>query len=438
MAFIFWTGDAQAQATIRDAEIEELLREYGDPLFLAAGLHPQSINLYIVNDNTLNAFVAGGQNMFIHTGLILAADRPNELIGVMAHETGHISGGHLARMGDAVSGIVLPAYIGTALGIGLMAAGMPEVGMAVMMGGQHISQREFLAYSRVQEAAADQAAMNFLNQTEQSGRGLLTFFDRFRDQEAMVGASQDPFVRSHPLSSERIGLLTQRVQRSRFRDATDSEESIHRFEMVQAKIRGFLEDEELVFRRYPPEDTSAPARYARSVAYFRRGETEQALAQIDSLIAEEPNNPYFHELRGQIFFESGQIGASLPNHRRAIELKPISSLLRLNLGQALLASEENSGNTATNQEALRNLQLAVALDSSSAFAWNQMAIAYARADQEGMADLAVAEQYYAVRDMASARSFALRARRKLPEDSVHWTRAMDLLYLTDPERRNGH
>ncbi len=253
-----------------------------------------------------------------------------------------------------------------------------------------------------------------------------------------MAVNQDPYVRSHPLNSERIALLEQRVERSQYVDVVDSEESLHRFRMVQAKIRGFLEPSDLVLRRYPVADTSAPARYARSVAYFRRGQIDDALAEIDTLIAEEPENPYFYELRGQIYFEGGRVTESLPDHRHAIALKPTSPLLRINLAQALLASEEDGGNTSANQEALRNLQFAVAHDDTSSFAWYQLAIAYARAGNEGLADLSVAEQHYAVRNMGDARNFAARARSKLPEDSVHWNRAMDIIYLTDPaQRRRG-
>lgn len=425
---------ALAQHTIRDAEIEELLRDYADPLYVAAGLNPSSVDMYVVNDPTLNAFVAGGQNMFIHTGLILAAETPNELIGVIAHETGHIAGGHLARMGDAADNIALPAYIGAAVGLGLMIAGMPEAGMAMMIGGQTIAQRGFLAYSRVQESAADQAAMTYLDATQQSGVGLLSFFDRFRDQEAMMGINQDPFVRSHPLNPERIALLERRVETGQYREFADSETSIHRFRMVQAKIRGFLERTEVVLRRYPESDTSLPAHYARSVAHFRDGRATEALEQIDYLIATEPENPYFHELRGQILFEAGRIEESVEVHRHSVALRPEISLLRINLGQALLAIEEDGGHTPANQEAMENLQFAIAMDNSSSFAWYQLAIAYARQGNEGLADLAVAEQYYTVRDMGRAREFAIRARNKLDEDTVHWNRAMDILFLTEDGR----
>jgi len=436
IALSLFSAPASAQGSIRDAEIEELLRDYADPIFVAAGLTPESVDIYVVQDSSLNAFVAGGQNMFINTGLILAADTPNELIGVMAHETGHIAGGHLARMGDAMASATVPAYIGTAIGIGLMIAGMPEAGMMAMGLGNQTAMNEFLAYSRVQESAADQAAANYLEATEQSGEGLLIFFDRFRDQEALSHIQQDAFVRSHPLNPERIALLQRRVMNSDYIGQPDSPESIHRFQMVQAKIRGFLDRTDLVRRIYPETDTSMPALYARSVANFREGRTELALGDIGQLIAIEPDNPFFHELRGQILFEAGRSEEAVPVFRTSVELRPLSSLLRINLAQALLAMEEEGGDSEANQEALRNLQIAVAFDDTSSFAWYQMAIAHGRAGNEGSADLAIAERYYAVRNLHEARQFAIRARDKLPENGSQWNRAMDLIFLTN-EAQNG-
>ncbi len=437
LVFAALAGEALAQSSIRDAEIEELMRDYSYPIFRAAGLEPGSVDIYLINDASVNAFVAGGQKMFLHTGLILESDYPNELIGVIAHETGHIAGGHLARTQDAMASASIPVYLGAAIGLGLMVAGLPEAGMAIMFGSQHVAMRNFLSYSRIQEASADQAGMTYLEETQQSGRGMVAFFDRFRDQEAMISTDQDPYIRSHPLSSDRIALLEERVEQSPYADATDSPESIHRLRMVQAKIRGFLEPVPVVFRRFPPEDRSQEARYARSVAYFRRGQTDEALEELDTLLAEEPENPYFHELRGQILFEGGRVAEAIPDYQRSVELAPTSALLRINLGQALLASEEDRGNTRTNQEAIRTLQFATARDNTSSFAWHQLAIAYARAGDEGMANLATAERYYMVGARPEARQFAARARDKLPEGTINWNRAMDILDLTDPSRRGN-
>ncbi len=431
-----WVQPALAQSSIRDTEIEQMLQDWSDPIFVAGGLAPGAVDIYVLNDPSLNAFVAGGQNMFVHTGLITAAETPNELIGVIAHETGHISGGHLARMGEAAEGFGLTQMIGLGLGLAAIAMGSPEAGIALVMGGSHIAQRQFLQYSRTQEASADQAALNYLNATGQSGRGLLTFFDRFRDQEILVGANQDPFIRSHPLNSDRINLLEQHVLASPYSDVPDSPEQIERLHMVQAKIYGFLDRVDVVMRRYPESDMSAPAIYARSVAYFRQGRTNDALDEIDSLIVVRPENPFLHELRGQILLEGGRAEESLASFRRSVELMPQAPLLRINLAQALIASDNSERNTPRNQEALELLQFATTQDNTSSFAWHQMAIAQARSGNEGLADLATAERYYLIGDFAEARRFAIRAHNKIPENTEDWRQAMEIIdYTEDPRRR---
>lgn len=432
-----WVQPALAQSSIRDAEIEQMLRDWSNPVFSAAGLAPGAVDIYVLNDPSLNAFVAGGQNMFVHTGLITAAETPNELIGVIAHETGHISGGHLARMGEAAEGFGLTQMIGLGLGLAAIAMGSPEAGIAIMMGGTHVAQRQFLHYSRTQEAAADQAALSYLNATGQSGRGLLTFFDRFRDQEILVGANQDPFIRSHPLNSTRISLLEQHVLASPYSDVPDDPAQVDRLEMVQAKIYGFLDRVDVVLRRYPETDTSAPAMYARSVAYFRQGRTNAALEEIDTLIGERPENPFLHELRGQILLEGGRADESIASFRRSVDLMPTSALLRINLAQALLASEDSERDSPRNQEALQLLQYATTQDNTSSFAWHQMAIAQARTGNDGLADLATAERYYLMGNFEEARRFAIRAHNKIPENTEDWRQAMEIIDFTEDDRRAG-
>ncbi len=430
-----WAQPALAQSSIRDAELEQLLRDWADPIFAAAGLTPGAVDIYVINDPSLNAFVAGGQNMFIHTGLITAADTPNELIGVIAHETGHISGGHLARMGEAAEGFGLTQMIGLGLGLAAIALGSPEAGIALITGGTHIAQRQFLLYSRTQESAADQAAMSLLDATGQSGRGLLTFFDRFRDQEILSGANQDPFIRSHPLNSDRINFLESRIAMSPYRDVQDTPENLARLQMAQAKIYGFLDRVDVVLRRYPESDTSAPGHYARSVAYFRQGRTDEALGEIDALIERQTDNPFLYELRGQILLEGRRPSEAITAFRQSLDLMPQSALLRINLAQALIASEDSERNSPSNQEARDLLLFATTQDNSSSFAWHQLAIVQARAGEEGLADLATAERYYMMGNGDEARRFALRARDKLTENTEDWRQAMEIIDFTEDPRR---
>lgn len=429
-AFIGLTGRAaQAQpiASIRDAEIENMLREWSDPIFQAAGLTPSSVKIILVNDPSINAFVALGQNMFIHTGLINEADLPNEVIGVIAHETGHIAGGHLARLSGAAAKSTTPLIVSLLLGAAAIAAGAPDVGAAVLSGGMHIAQRQILAYNRTQEAAADQAAMSYLERTGQSASGLLTFFDRFRDSNVMIGHSIDPYAQTHPMPQDRIASLERRVAESRFKDRKDTPDEIHRLKMAQAKLHGFLDDTGAVYRRYPETDQSLPAHYARSVALYREAKVEDALKEMEPLFAAEPENPYLYELKSQILFESGRVKEAILPARKALELAPDEPLLRIALGQALLASDEAGADRAVALEAKKNLEMAIREDPNNPLAWRQLAQAYARLGDEAMADLATAERYFAIGKVGDAKGFALRARRKLAEGSEAWRRANDIL-----------
>lgn len=419
---------AHAQiSTVRDAETEKMLREYADPIFAAAGLTPASVQILLVNDSTINAFVAVGQNMFIHTGLINEAELPNEIIGVISHETGHIAGGHLARMAGAASNATAPMIISLLLGAAAIAAGAPDVGAAVLMGGQQIAQRQFLAYNRTQEAAADQAAMTYLDRTKQSGRGLITFFDRFRDSEVMIGRSVDPYARSHPMPADRMAALEDRIAKSKYKDVKDTPERIAQLKMVQAKLHGFLDHMALVFRQYPETDRSLPGYYARAIAYYRNAQIEEALGEMKPLFAAQPDNPYFYELKAQILFESGRAPEAVPAARKATELEPDEPLLRIALGQALLASDQSETDKAIAAEAKSNLEIALRADRNNPLAWRELAVAHARLGDEAMADLATAERYFVSGAMPEAKGFALRAQRKLPKGSEAWQRANDIL-----------
>ena len=414
---------------IRDAEIERILRGYSDPLFTAAGLDAKSVNLYIIKDDSLNAFVAGGQNVFIHTGMIMTLKTPNELKGVIAHEAGHISGSHLARGMEAAGKAQVPLIIGMLAGVAAIAAGAPDLGLGLLVGSQSVAQREFMSYSRTQEAAADQAGGKFLEATGQSPRGMYAVFDLFADQEALSGIRQDPFVRTHPLSRERASTLRAMVERSPYKDRTDSEEELRDYEMMVAKLRGFIEPPPVVLRRYPMSDQSRPARYARAAAFFRAADLERALPQIDSLLGDEPENPYFWELRGQMLVESSRPVEGVPAYRKSVEHAPYEPLLRIGLGSALLATEQ----ATTVPEAIKHLKAALRDEPENAMAWYYLADAYARTGEDSMAALATAERYFSLRRYAQAQSFAQRALPRLKENGRDWQRANDIVAISQSE-----
>jgi predicted Zn-dependent protease len=417
-----------AQSIIRDTEIEHMMRDYSDPILVAAGLQPSDVDLYIVADQTLNAFVTGGQNIFMHTGILVEVETPNQLKGVIAHETGHIAGAHLARQSDGVQAAQGSMFV--TLGLGLLAAlaGEGQAAGALMASSQQFGTLSFLTYTRSQEASADQAALVFLEGSNQSASGLVEFFERFRYQEVMSNARRFPYFRSHPLSSERISALRNGVTSAENYLEVDPPEELDRLRRIQAKIYGFLVAPEYVFYRYPETDQTLPARYARAVAYFHDAQLDEARDEIESLISEEPGNPYFQELYGQMLFESGRVEESIPHHARSVELEPTAPLLRVNLAVAMIASEDANLLDA----AERHLRVALDLEPDNGFAWYQLSIVHERNGQTALAQLAIAEQAYASGNQMRAMQFATRARTALEAGTPAWIRATEIQSVSAP------
>ena len=420
---------AQNLSLISDAETERMIREFAAPVFAAAGLTTDSVSVHIVNDRALNAFVAGGQRIFIFTGLLVEADHPGQIIGVLAHETGHISGSHLARTQDALRGANAIAVVSAVLGIAAAVAGGGAAGAAVVGGGAQAAGQSVLQYSRVQESAADQAAVGFLEDTGQSAQGLIEVLQKLGDQEALLRRNQSSYGRTHPLTRDRILSLERLANQSSSRDATPTPEQVATFDRVRAKILGFLDPKKAI-RQYAETDTSVPARYARAIANHQLTNPDRAIAEIDSLIAEFPSDPFFHELKGQIVFENGGRGAAIPPFEEAVRLAPHEPLLRLALGQALVAMND----TALTREAIIHLEEAVRIDRTLNGAWGQLAIAYGRDQQLGMSSLASAEQAMGSGRTADARAHATRAERLLPAGSPGHLRAQDILSAAKPRR----
>ncbi|WP_284388310.1 M48 family metalloprotease [Algimonas ampicilliniresistens] len=429
-------AQSQAQGLLRDTEIEETLREFSDPLLRAGGLSPRSVDIYLVNDPELNAFVTRGQNIFLHSGLILQAETPNELKGVIAHEAGHIVGGHIVRSDYGNRSAYGAMLLAAGVGLAAILAGEGAAGAAILGGAQQFGAVEALAYSRVNESSADQYAAQFLETTGQSGKGLIDFFDNFRVQEVLSYSRRYEYFRSHPLSANRIDKLRERVAESPFVDVLDSDEDIERHTMMQAKLRGFLDAPQMVFNRYPLTDKSLPARYARSVALFRAADMNSAIKEIDSLIEEQPENPYFHELKAQILYESGQRSAALPSAERALELKPDAILLKVALSQSLIETQEDR----QVERAITLLKSALTVEPRYSHGWYLLSLAYGQQNQDALAKYASAERFYSLGDLDSARSFAGRAQQDLPRDIPQWRRASDIIVVAeaqlDKKRRN--
>jgi len=422
LLFLPETAQARSFSFIRDAEIESTIRLFGAPLFAVAGLEPSAVRVYLVNDPSLNAFVAGGQKIFINTGLLTASDNANQVIGVIAHETGHITGGHLARSQDALRDASAQSIMAFVLGAAAAVAGQSRAGQAIIMGGTQVAQRSHLKYSRIQESSADQAAMTILDQTRQSAKGMLSFFNKLGDQEVLMSASQDPYVRTHPLTRERIDTIRAHVTHSANSNVVERPKFVERHSRMRAKLIAFLGSPTQTFRKYPANDDSLSGRYARSIARHKMRETEKALALIEGLLVEHPHDPYFHEFHGQILFESGKAEAAIAPYERAVALQPNEALLRIGLGQAQVSVEGDGYVKA----AIKNMRRAVRLEPGDPSAWRWLGMAHRRDGDIGLAALATAERYMLAGKYRDAIGQAARAERTLAKGMPGWLRAQDL------------
>lgn len=417
---------AAALSLIRDAEIERTLQRMSSPVLQAAGLSPDGVDIYIVNDRDLNAFVAGGSNIFLFTGLLTILETPEELIGVIAHEAGHIAGGHQARRSVTLRNARGPALLGMLASIAAAAAGGPQAGAALAVGSQSALQRSLLAYNRGEEAAADQAAIDYLLRSGVDPEGMLKVLERFRGQEVLSLGNVDPYVLTHPLSTERMQLIQRRVEDvAAGRSFPEDPNLAYWHGRMRAKLRGFLARPQSVLDSLAGKPETEETLYAKAVALYRLPALDEALAAVDRLIAMRPDDPFYIELKGQILFESGRPAEAVPLYREAARLAPGEPLLLAGLGRALLALDRPE----TNAEALEVLQEARAKDLTDATALRSLATAYSRAGQDGMAALATAERYALTGQTKDAVLIARRAAATLPEGSPGWLRAQDILAL---------
>ena len=418
-------GAASALSLVRDAEIEQTLNRMAAPIFQAAGLPAASVEILMVNDRSLNAFVAGGRRIFLFTGLMTELETPEELLGVIAHETGHIAGGHEARRAINIRNAQGPALIGLLAGIAAGAAGGGDAAAAIAGGAQGVLGRTLLRYNRSEEASADQAALSYLERAGIDPDGLREVLERFRGQEVLAIGNLDPYVLTHPLSTERMSLIERRVGALSGRAWPVDPQQAYWHQRMRSKLSGFLQDPSRVIARLQGQPETEFTLYERAIALHRLPDPDAAVAAVDRLIAMRPNDPFYLELKGQILLESGRAGAAVPAYRAAVGMAPAEPLIKAGLGRALLQSND----PAANAEALRVLEEARREDLADASALRDLATAYDRAGNRGMATLATAERYALVGDFESALSLAERASGILPQGSPGWLRAQDILAL---------
>ncbi|MBT2188846.1 M48 family metalloprotease [Sphingobium nicotianae] len=417
---------AHAQTILRDAETEALMRDATAPLAKAAGLAPGNLDVLVINDPSINAFVAGGQIVWLHSGLIEQADNLNQVQGVVAHEIGHIEGGHVIRSGEGAKEATGITLISLLLGAAAMAAGGGEAGMGVMAAGQQAALGKYLAFSRAQESSADAAGMRYLHEAGISGRGSLEFFKKLETLEYRLYIPQDGFMNTHPLSSERIATLTQAYESDpAWNNKTDPGLEA-RFQRIKAKLVGFVEDAPRTLQLYPLSDQSIPAHYARAYAYHKTAYTEQAIAEVNALLKAAPHDPYFLELEGQIMLESGKPQAAIPPLREAVERTGGQPLIAVTLGHALVATEDDQ----YLDEAEKVLRSAVARDRENPFAWYTLGTIYARKGDTARAAWATAERYEMEGDYPLALRHAEVAMGGIQPNSPDYLRAQDIAMVS--------
>ena len=431
------TMPVRAAGLIRDAEIENLLRDYARPIFKAAGLSQQNIRIHLIGLRSFNAFVVDGHNMFVHVGTLMNSKTPNQLIGVIAHESGHIAGGHLSRLRQAMThaqstSMMLRLLVLAATAAGAAAgANVGAAGAGALLGGEGLTQRYILSYRRAEESSADSAALSYLNATGQSAKGMLDTFEFLANQSLGSLKYVDPYVQSHPLPQQRVAQLRDKARRSPYYSRHDPPELRARHDMMRAKLSGFLDNPQTVLNRYPKSDQSLPARYARTIASYRRSGLGGFIPQIDALINSHPDNPYFHEIKGQFLFKSGESRRAIPSLRKAVKLVPDEPLIRILLAQALLADAQNGQqvNQAVLNEVIANLRRALVKEKCSAIGYRKLAIAYGLKNNTAQAMLASAYAYQYEGKAKLAKRQAEDAKKIFSPGSTDWLKADDILKL---------
>nr|WP_294847607.1 M48 family metalloprotease [uncultured Sphingomonas sp.] len=418
---------AMAQSLLRDSETELLFHDISAPLIVAAGLDPNSVKVVLVNDPDINAFVAQGQVVYIHSGLVSAADNVNELQAVIAHELGHVAGGHSIRIYDGVGKSTAITILSLVLGAAAMAAGAGDAGMGIFALGQQAAMGNFLAFTRAQESSADLAGASYLSKAGISGKGSLAFFKKLQNQEYRLAIySKDSYGRTHPLSSERIQTLEQIYKKDPAWNTPIDPALEARFERVKAKLIGFVTPTDAI-AAYPESDQSVPAHYARAYAYHLGAYPDKANAEADALLRTAPNDPFFLELKGQILLEGGHPDEAIAPLRKSVAAAPNMPMISVMLGHALIATEDPK-NFA---EAKQVLKSAVNRDNDNPFAWLQLGTVYDREGDAPRASLARAEQNNLEGKDKLALTSARMAMAGLKPGTPDYLRAQDIAMVSE-------
>lgn len=413
----------RAQGLIRDAEIEATLTRIATPLFKAAGVNPSHIEVLVVNDGSLNAFVMDGRAIFVHSGLIMRLETIDMLQSVIGHEIAHITSGHLVQRTLNLRTASNAARIGLLLSLAVGAAGNPELGTGLAAGTAASALRTFLSHTRAEETTADQIGTQYMIRAGSDPSAALEVMELFRGQEALQPGRQDPYTRTHPLSHDRMRALKAQIVAYGSNPGRQPDELVYWHGRMVAKFVGFMGNPSYVLRHIERSDRSEQATMLRAIAYHRQGNVKKATSYMDQLLSMRPNDAYYHELKGQILLEGRQAAAAIASYRKAVELAPKEALILAGYGRSLLALDNPDGD----RKALEVLKKAYAKDSRDTQMLRDLAIAWAKSGNNGMASLVTAERYAFIGRFRDAQTNAQRAEGLLPQGSTGWLKAQDIL-----------
>ncbi len=420
-------------SVLRDSETELLFKDMSRPLIVAAGLDPNSVEVVLIKDDEINAFVERGQTVYLQSGLIQAADNANQVQGVIAHELGHVVAGDAIRGESGMKRAKGISLMSLVLAAAAIAAGAGDAGMGILMAGQRAALGDLLAFTRAQEATADASAARFMSKAGVNGKGLLTFFNKLQNQEYRLAVySTDSFDRSHPLSSERIQALEQKFRADGAWGKPTDPALEARYQRVKAKLLGFVNPRQAVLK-YPESDQSIPAHYARAYAYHLSGYPAKAESEAKALLAADPHDPFFLEVQGQILLEGGKPSEAIAPLREAVQRSGNMPLIAAMLGHALVSTEDKTNFT----EAKQVLKAAVSRDNEDPFAWYQLGIIYDREGDTARAALATAERSNLEGRPRMALNSAETAMKGIPPGTPDYLRAQDIAMVSRAELKKS-
>ncbi len=411
---------------LSDTEIDMTLAQMARPVFEAGHLVPGNIRIHMIVDDSINAFVNSSTDMFVNTGLILKSKNANEIIGVMAHETGHIVGGHTVMVSSDMAAVTSITLLSTLLGIALgVASGNPEVGLAIMMGGQRAALGRYLSFSRSQESRADQFALQALDDSHQSAQGLFNFFERIQGEMLLYTSHPDPYLQTHPIPADRLEMVGNWLTKAHYTKEVDSPEMHRQYVRMIAKLYAFLKPQIATLQKYPASDKSVEARYARAIAYYRRSQFDQALPLVDGLLVDLPKDPFFWQIKGDMLLSKAKIDDAVVAYREAIKYLPNAPEILVAMSRAM----NESHNPEYFPETETNLKHALQLDPENPDAWDLLAASYAQNNKLGLSAYAASERAIIMGQFGDVVRYTMQAEKLLEKDTPIWYRLQDIKIL---------